>query len=56
MWHGQTLNGSLAETASRGQLNPAHSRWLMGYPKEWDKVSPMFSDWSEMQAKIEQVD
>ena len=37
---GQMLTGSSAEMESGGQLDPSHSRWLMGLPPEWDASAP----------------
>lgn len=52
---GMTTGLPNASTASKGVLEPAFVRWLMGYPAGWDQASPSFSEWSAVQERIASV-
>jgi hypothetical protein len=49
---GPALIGLPVETTSGGQLNPAHSRWLMGLPPEWDDCAPTATRSSKRLARL----
>lgn len=52
---GATLPSSSAATgkpAASLSLNPAFSRWLLGYPAAWDQASPGWLEWQKLQDAI----
>lgn len=49
---GQTSESPPAQTAKRGVLDAAFSRWLMGFPETWDEASPNWGSWQEVQEAI----
>lgn len=43
--HGLISQSGDSVTENRGALDAAFSRWLMGFPQEWDELSPGYSEY-----------
>lgn len=52
---GELLTGSSAGMNAGGQLNPEHSRWLMGFPSEWAIAIPGQHEWRNWQELMRRV-
>lgn len=50
---GEMRIGSFVEMGNGVQLNPAHSRWLMGLPRAWDESSPGWQEWQAATASAD---
>lgn len=50
---GEMRTGSYVEMGNGVQLNPAHSRWLMGLPLAWDESSPGWQEWQAATASAD---
>lgn len=50
---GEMRTGCYVEMANGVQLNPAHSRWLMGLPHAWDESSPGWQEWQAATASAD---
>lgn len=50
---GEMRTGYFVEMESGVQLNPAHSRWLMGLPRAWDESSPGWQEWQAATASAD---
>ncbi len=52
---GTLLTGSTVGMVAGGQLNPEHSRWLMGLPAAWSQSMPGYESWQAWQTLTQLV-